>query len=202
MPADFIPDDEARDRRLAAIRARRGSPERLARIEAMQAAKAPKPASPSASTGTGKKTPENSSSFFGHPWPEWFAMRDAGYEHLVERARERRMTTYGELWDAVAEKVGVDLGNPWRQIDHLLGYIGEAAYEKDGVTPTALVTYPGDGDVGPGPGYFQLAVSLGLFPARDAPSKPSAWKEMTDGQRQFWETQRDLMFERFAAEQP
>ena len=33
----YVPDDEARDRRLAAIRARRGTPERRARIEALRA---------------------------------------------------------------------------------------------------------------------------------------------------------------------
>ena len=37
--AEFISDDEARDRRLAAIRARRGTPERLAQIEKLQAPK-------------------------------------------------------------------------------------------------------------------------------------------------------------------
>ncbi len=40
--AEFVSDDDARDRRLAAIRARRGTPERLAQIEALEAGKARK----------------------------------------------------------------------------------------------------------------------------------------------------------------
>ena len=196
MP-DYLPDDEARDRRLAEIRARRGTPERQAALEAMKAAKA-RTNRPSQSSADGRKTPENSRDFFGHPWPQWFAMRDAGYEHIIERARKRQTTTYRDLWAAVARRLGEDIGNPWRQIDDLLGYIGQAAYEKDRVMPTAVVMYEGADDAGPGPGFFRLATSMGLFPEVHAPAAGEKWATMTDVQRRFWEEQRDLLFDYFA----
>lgn len=192
--AEFISDDEARDRRLEAIRARRGSPERMAQIQALQMAKAKESPKKGPSSGSGRKTPENSSAFFGHPWSLWFAMRDAGYEHIIERARDRKTTTYGELWVAVTAKLGEDLGNPWRQIDHLLGSIGEVAYDKDGLMPTALVMYEGTGETNPGPGFFRLAANMGLFPGGDAPPVGEEWNEMTARQRTFWEDQRELVF--------
>lgn len=200
MLAEFISDDEARDRRLEAIRARRGSPERMARIEALQASKADqKRKMKRSSAAAGRKTPENSADFFGHPWPLWFAMRDAGYQHIIERARNRQTTTYGELWAAITDTIGEDLGNPWRKIDHLLGYVGEFAYERDGLMPTALVMYEGADETNPGPGFFRLAATMGLFPAGDAPPVGEEWKEMTGTQRKFWEEQRDLVFARVAA---
>ena len=199
--ADFIPDDEARDRRLAAIRARRGTPERLAAIEALMASKAKEKekARKSPSTGGGaRKTPENSDSYFGHSWPFWFAMRDAGNEHIIECARERRTTTYADLWAAITASLGEELGNRWWQMGPLLGAMGEAAHEKDGIMPTALVMAEGDGETNPGPGFFRLAADMGQFPEDQTPPKGEPWTKMTETQRRFWEEQRDLVFAKFA----
>jgi hypothetical protein len=196
--ADFIPDDEARDRRLAAIRARRGTPERAAHIAALQASKVASKKQ-SASSGGGRRTPENSDTYFGHPWPIWFSMRDAGYEHIIERARLGQTTTYTELWAAITATLGPDLGNRYWQMGHLLGAIAEHAHDKDGVMPTALVMNEGDGETNAGPGFFRLAADMGLLPEGVAPPAGEPWKEMTAAQRTFWEGQCDLVFARFAA---
>lgn len=189
-------DDEARDR-LAAIRARRGTPERQAHIEALQASKAQSTKKLTSAT-SGRKTPENSADFFGHPWPLWHSMVNEGYEHIINRARQRRTTTYKELWAAITAAVQQDLGNPYWQIGPLLGSISEYAYDKDGVMPTALVMYEGADETNAGPGFFRLAASMGLLPDGVAPPPGEPWKQMTDAQRRFWEEQRDLVFAQFA----
>ena len=195
--AEHIPDDEVRDRRLAAIRARRGTPERQALIEALQASKAKSKKQRSSSTSE-RKTPDNSAHFFGHPWPLWFSMRDAGYEHIIACARQRKTTTYKDLWAAITAALQQDLGNPYWQMGHLLGAISEHAFAKDGLMPTALVMYEGADETNAGPGFFRLAESMNLLPDGVAPPPGEPWKEMTDAQRQFWVEQRDLVFARFA----
>lgn len=59
--AEHIPDDEARDRRLAAIRARRGTPERLAEIEILQASKVHTAPSKTSPPAAGKRLPARDS---------------------------------------------------------------------------------------------------------------------------------------------
>jgi hypothetical protein len=70
---------------------------------------------------SGRKTPENSTSYFGHPWPEWFAMRDAGAECIIASARRGETTTYHKLWSQIESVLGVSLGTSWRQMPNLLG---------------------------------------------------------------------------------
>lgn len=48
-----------------------------------------------------RKTPETSSTYYGHPWNEWFEMRDAVLAFIGSKARAGQKTTYGELWDAI-----------------------------------------------------------------------------------------------------
>ena len=72
-----------------------------------------------------KKTPENSDTFYGHPWAEWFAMRDAGITILRERGAGRRLITYPELWEAIETRLGKDLGNSQWKISRLLEDIDE-----------------------------------------------------------------------------
>jgi hypothetical protein len=188
------PDSDARERRLAEIRARRGSPERLARIEELQAAKV---ASKKNTTSDGRKTPGNSSEMFGHSWPFWFRMRDAGYEYICECARKRTMTTYKGVWEAVAARVGEDVGNHWRQLPQLLGHISEHTYPTIGFIATALVIYE-EGDEHPGPGFFRLAASMGVLARKDSPPTREEWVGMTDAQRGFWETHVNGMFAQFS----
>jgi hypothetical protein len=137
-----------------------------------------------------RKTPENSTEFFGHPWPEWYAMRDAAAAHIADRAAEGRTTTYEELWRAVAASVGNDLGTPWRKINRLLGAVVEQALEDGDLIPTALVVHDATRPEGPGPGFFRVAAEYELLPWSDAPpdGEDDTWV-MTDRQRAFWEDQ-------------
>ena len=195
---EHFPDEQARDRRLAAIRAQRGTPERETQIQALELARATAAKSKARATSTsGRKTPENSSEMFGHPWTEWFQMRDAGFDHIERCARKRSLTTYAELWSAIATQLGKDLGSHWRQLPNLLGYISEWAYEKYKLIPTALVIDQ-EGDAHPGPGFFRLAAMLGALPENDSPPTGEEWTGMTDSQREFWEASRDAVFNHFA----
>ena len=193
----FDHPEDRREKRLAEIRARRGTPERLAKIAELELVQ-PRRKTPKPSVGH-RKTPENSSSFFGHPWPEWFEMRDAAFSFLCVCARERRLASYHEIWTTVGAKLGKDLGNHWRQLPHLLGHVSERSLEESGILATALVVYdPGDASSGPGPGFFSLAVSLGLLAPADGQQDAETWT-MSDRQRTFWRQQVDAMFDRFAS---
>lgn len=149
------------------------------------------------SSASGRKTPENSTSYFGHPWSEWFAMRDAGIECILQCARERRTTTYHQLWPEIERNLGVDLGNPWRQMPNLLGYISEQSCGEFRLLLTALVIEEGSVPQ-PGEGFFRLAAAMGLLAERDAPPEGVPWRGMTELQRTFWEEQVETIFTRFA----
>jgi hypothetical protein len=189
--------EDARATRLAEIRAKRGTPERLAKIAELEAQqprrKSPKP------SASHRKTPENSTHMFGHPWPEWFEMRDAAFDFLCLCAAERRLGSYGEIWTRISNSLGKDLGNHWRQLPYVLGYVSTRSVEEFDLLATALVIYdPDDAESGPGPGFFRLAASLGVLDDSDAPLEGTEWS-MTDRQRTFWRQQVDAMFDRFSA---
>ena len=109
--------------------------------------KAPRRRQPAAnrtsSYDNGRKTPENSHDYFGHPWPECFAMCDAGAAYIRERALNGELVTYGELWEATERQMGKPIDNPWRQVPNLLTHISDREYERTG----ALLVVPSDREV-------------------------------------------------------
>ena len=190
--------DVRRQRRIDEIRAGRGTPEREEQIRAIAERKDQEARRRKQSSGTrsGRRTPDNSPDIFGHPWPKWFQMRDVALDYLRTCAAERRLTTYHELWAAIEASVGEDLGNSWRQLPNLLGYVSEQGYPDLGWIPTALVVAH-DNDDEPGPGFFRIAAQLGILDEADAPPTGQAW-EMTERQRAFWQEQIEGMFNRCA----
>jgi hypothetical protein len=123
-------------------------------------------------------------------------MRDAGTDHIIECASQRRKTTYGDLWEAIGRSVGIEIGKHWRQLPVLLGYIGEVSYKETGLVLTALVIHQ-EGDEHPGGGFFRLAANLGALPEKDAPPMGVRWEEMTEAQRVFWNLQVESLYARF-----
>ena len=176
--------EDRRARRLAEVRAQRGTEERERQIAELAAAKAK--AAP-------RRSPETSATFFGYPWSEWFEMRDAGRACLAERAAEGGVITYGELWDTIATRVGRELGSPHLPLPRLLKDIAEVTIKDGEPNPTAIVVQQ-DGDQEPGAGFFRDAVGLHELPAVEEPAKGEDWV-MSDAQRTYWTGQVAALYE-------
>ena len=133
--------EDRRARRLAAVRAERGSEERARQIAELEAEKAKPKVRARSATPSVRKSPESSSTFFGYPWAEWFEMRDAGRARLNTCAAERQLIAYGDLWAAIAETVGRELGSQHLALPRLLRDIGDVAI-KDGELATERFWQP------------------------------------------------------------
>jgi len=188
--------EDRRARRLAAVRAQRGSEERARLIAELEAEKAkPKARARSATPGV-RRSPQTSSTFFGYPWAEWFEMRDAGRARLNTCAAERQLITYGDLWEAIAQTVGRELGSHHLALPRLLRDIGDVAIKDGDPNPMALAVQSA-GDQEPGAGFFRTAVALHELPAVDEPPKGEDWT-MSDAQRAYWRTQVASLYAHFS----
>lgn len=196
--AEFYADDRARESRLAAIRARRGTPERDAKIAEIAEQKQKAAVKKKAASTTVKKTRENSDQYHGHSWDEWDQMRDAGLELIKQHAAKREFVTYTQLWGHTVEKLGKELGNSYFQLPALLEHITVKGFDETELMVSALVSTADGPDPSPGSGMFALAVSKGLLPEADAPQGGKDWV-MTESQRVFWQQQVDALFAKFAS---
>jgi hypothetical protein len=140
--------EERRARRLAEIRAQRGTEERTRQIADLEANRriepaprdhtvrvrrttsAPKPKASGKTAGT---------SFFGHPWAEWHQMVDTGRDHLVEQAEAQSTTTADELWSHIGAALGLPLGDPTLPMPFLLRDITNREKDDSGLVLAALV---------------------------------------------------------------
>ncbi|MET1049512.1 MAG: hypothetical protein ABWZ55_07765 [Acidimicrobiales bacterium] len=190
--------EDRRARRLAAVRAERGSEERARQIAELEAEKAKAKVRARSATPSVRRSPESSSTFFGYPWAEWFEMRDAGRARLNRCAAERQLIAYGVLWAAIAETVGRELGSQHLALPRLLRDIGDVAIKDGEPNPMALAVQSA-GDQEPGAGFFRTAVALHELPAVDEPAKGEDWT-MTDAQRTYWRTQVDALYAYFASD--
>jgi hypothetical protein len=184
--------EDRRARRLAEVRAQRGSEERLRQIADLEAEKAKPKTRTRSATPSVRKSPETSASFFGYPWAEWFEMRDAGRKLLSDCAAEQRLITYGDLWAAIATAVGRELKSPHLAIPRLLQDIAEVSL-KDGEPNPAALAVQADGDQEPGAGFFRAAVALHELPAVEEPPKGEDF-EMSTAQRAYWQKQVDALY--------
>ena len=140
--------EERRARRLAEIRAQRGTDERARQIADLEANRrieppprdhtvrvrrttsAPKPKTSGTTAGT---------SFFGHPWAEWHQMVDTGKNHLIEAAEARTTTTADELWSHIGTTLDLELGDPTLPMPFLLRDISNREKDDSGLVLAALV---------------------------------------------------------------
>jgi hypothetical protein len=189
--------EDRRARRLAEVRAQRGTEQRERQIADLEAAKA-KPTPRTRSAAAPRRSPATSATFFGYPWPEWFEMRDAGRACLAECAAERQVMTYGELWTAIGDRVGRELGSPHLPLPRLLKDIAEVTIKDGEPNPTALVVQK-DGDQEPGAGFFRDAVALHELAASEEPPKGEDWV-MSNRQRDYWTKQVVALHEHYATD--
>lgn len=102
---------------------------------------------------------------FGRDQAVWNELIDAGLNYLIEVASNQSIITYTELNDTLKYRVGsgfdFDRADERGALGHLLGLIVERNYPETNLMISALVTYIGSND--PGPGFYRLAQELGLL---------------------------------------
>jgi hypothetical protein len=100
---------------------------------------------------------KRSAARFGLSDDQWEAAVDEVRAAILEAAHEYRMTWYGE----VAAKVSVVPLEPYSALmNHLLGEVFDEEHATSRPALTSLVTHK-DGDKEPGPGFYEMAKSLG-----------------------------------------
>ena len=99
----------------------------------------------------------------------WDAAKDQAKSHLAERARLRGQMTYSDL----VNKITAANFEPYsKALAELLGEISREEAEAGRGMMTAIVVKK-VGDMEPGPGFFELAKSLG----RDVSDPMRCWVE-------------------------
>ncbi len=116
---------------------------------------------------------------YGRTDEEWDRLVEAGLQFLLERARLDKVTSYSEMNVTVARRTGLhpfdfERADERAAMGYLLGLIVDATFPNTGVMLSALVHYLGENDAGPG--FFGLAVQLGLLdPGASADAKLAFW---------------------------
>jgi hypothetical protein len=95
--------------------------------------------------------------YHGYDEDQWNLAKKQAKEILAERARLRGMIPYSEL---VAKIAAIDFNPHDIVFFHFLGEISKEEAEAGRGMMTALVVHK-DGDMQPGPGFYELAKSLG-----------------------------------------
>ena len=93
----------------------------------------------------------------GYPQAAWEAAKTEARQAMIAVAARRRVIAYSEL---VARIHSLDLEPQGDRLAHMLGEISTAEHEAGRGMLTVVVVHK-QGDQMPGPGFFQLARSLG-----------------------------------------
>jgi hypothetical protein len=116
---------------------------------------------------------------YGRSDEEWDQLTSVGLAFLVERARLEKTTTYTELDATLRRRAGLrgfdfDQDSERAAMGHLLGLIVERNRPTTNLLISALVQYLNTNDAGPG--FYALAVELGMLPRRSsAMAKQAFW---------------------------
>jgi hypothetical protein len=140
--------EERRARRLAEVRAQRGTDERARQIADLEANRRIEPPPRDHSVRVRRTTtaprPKPSgktagTSFFGHPWAEWHQMVDVGRTFLIGKAEAGTTTTADDLWSVVGDTLGLTLGDRTLPMPFLLRDITNREKDDSGLVLAALV---------------------------------------------------------------
>jgi hypothetical protein len=118
---------------------------------------------------------------FGRSDDEWAAVVDEATGFLKEQARLRRVTSYTELNVALGQR-GQKMFDFTREIERqaigaVLSNVTQATIGESGAMLSSIVVYLNRNDAGPG--FYSLAVDLGLLPDTAT----------SDGKLAFWSNQ-------------
>ncbi|MFI5490536.1 hypothetical protein [Micromonospora echinaurantiaca] len=129
---------------------------------------------------------------YGRDDDEWDRLTEAGLAFLIERARLKKTTTYTELNATLCRRTGVrgfdfEQDSERAAMGHLLGLIVDRNRPTTQLMISALVQYLNANDAGPG--FYALAVELGMLPRR-----PSA-----SAKQEFWIRQLNALYAFYGA---
>jgi len=116
---------------------------------------------------------------YGFPQPDWDAAKAEIKEILIGRAKVRGMIPYSELVGLVR---AVNLEAHDVRLFAMLGEVSTEEARAGRGMLSALVVHK-EGDMQPGPGFFDLAKSLG----RDASDILKCWVEEFRKVHAYWE---------------
>lgn len=94
---------------------------------------------------------------YGFSGADWDAAKDEAKDVLIDVARRKGRIAYSEL-AAQIHAIDIEAHDP--RLFHLLGEISIEEHEAGRGMLTAIVVHK-SGDMQPGPGFFELAKSLG-----------------------------------------
>ena len=94
---------------------------------------------------------------YGYSGSDWEAAKDEAKSILIEVARRKGRIAYSELAVQI-QAINIEAHDP--RMFHLLGEISVEEDEKGRGMLTAIVVHK-SGDMQPGPGFFELAKSIG-----------------------------------------
>ena len=115
---------------------------------------------------------------YGFAPQTWAAAKEEMRQAMIQRAKVRGMIPYSELVEKVTE---IDLEpNSYA----LAGMLGEVSSEEDtaGRGMLSVIVVHKDGDMQPGPGFFELAKELG----RDTSDILKCWVEELKKVHRVW----------------
>lgn len=127
---------------------------------------------------------------FGRSDDEWDSIVEDAVAFLVDQARLKRIVSYSDLNSALARRGHTPFNFDIESDRTAIGYLlGDATRHTVGDTKTmlsAIVVYLNRNDAGPG--FYKLAVELGLLPNTATP----------EDKLQFWSAQVGKVHEKYA----
>lgn len=127
---------------------------------------------------------------YGRSDDDWDRMVDDAVSFLLEQAQSKQITTYSDLNSALAQAGHVPFDFSLERDRAAVGAVlGDAVGRTLGdpkVMLSAIVSYIGQND--PGPGFYKLAVELGLL----------ANTATADDKLAFWSKQVNAVHDRYA----
>ncbi len=115
---------------------------------------------------------------YGFSGPDWDAAKDEAKAILIEVARRKGRIAYSELSGQI-QAINIEAHDP--RMFHLLGEISVEEEEAGRGMLTAIVVHK-SGDMQPGPGFFELAKSLG----KDTSDILACWVNEFNRVHDYW----------------
>lgn len=115
---------------------------------------------------------------YGYSEPDWEKAKKQATDALVKVARRKGRIAYSELASYISA-ISIEAHDP--RMFHLLGEISTAEDQAGRGMLTAIVVHK-SGDMQPGPGFFELAKSLG----KDTSDPLAYWVSEFNKVHDYW----------------